>query len=85
MHASSLGLRVFAGFVGSMVLALTWKAGLVLLVWSAVDYVLTMMKMKSDMKMTKQEVREEYKESDGNPVIKSRIRRLRRAMRRSSP
>ena len=26
-HASSLGLRVFCGFVGSMVLALTWKAG----------------------------------------------------------
>ena len=34
------------------------------------------------MKMTKQEVREEYKETDGNPVIKSRIRQLQRAMRR---
>jgi flagellar biosynthetic protein FlhB len=82
VHASSLGLRVFAGFVGSMVFALTWKAGLVLLVWAAVDYVLTLMKMNSDMKMTKQEVREEHKESDGNPAIKSRIHRLRRAMRR---
>jgi flagellar biosynthetic protein FlhB len=40
------------------------------------------MKMNSDMKMTKQEVREEHKESDGNPIIKSRIHRLRRAMRR---
>jgi flagellar biosynthetic protein FlhB len=82
VHASYLGLRIFAGFLGSMVFALTWKAGLVLLVWSAVDYVFTLMKMKSDMKMTKQEVREEHKESDGNPVIKSRIRRLRGAMRR---
>jgi len=34
------------------------------------------------MKMTKQEVREEHKESDGNPIIKQRIHRLRRAMRR---
>jgi flagellar biosynthesis protein FlhB len=82
VHASSLGLRVFAGFVGSMVFALTWKAGLVLLLWSAVDYALTVMKMSSDMKMTKQEVREEHKESDGNPIIKQRIHRLRRAMRR---
>jgi flagellar biosynthesis protein FlhB len=82
VHASSLGLRVFAGFVGTMVFALTWRAGLVLLLWSAVDYVFTLMKMNSDMKMTKQEVREEHKESDGNPVIKSRIHRLRRAMRR---
>jgi flagellar biosynthesis protein FlhB len=83
VHASSLGLRVFAGFVGSMVFSLTWKAGLVLLFWSGIDYVLTLVKNKSDMKMTKQEVREEHKESDGNPVIKQRIHRLRRAMRRS--
>jgi flagellar biosynthetic protein FlhB len=82
VHASSLGLRVFAGFVGSIVYALTLKAGLVLLVWAAFDYTLTVMKMSSDMKMTKQEVRDEYKESDGNPVIKSRIRSLQRAMRR---
>lgn len=82
VHASSLGLRVFAGFVGSMILALTWKAGLVLLLWSAVDYLLTAMKMSSDLKMTKQEVREEHKETEGNPVVKSRIRRLQRAMRK---
>jgi len=82
VHASSLGLRVFAGFVGSMIFELTWKAGLVLLAWSAVDYVLTLKKMDSDMKMTKQEVRQEYKETDGNPVIKSRIRQVQRAMRK---
>jgi flagellar biosynthetic protein FlhB len=81
-HASSLGLRPFANFEGSMVLELTWKSGLVLVAWSAVDYVLTLKKMDSDMKMTKQEVRQEYKETDGNPVIKSRIRQLQRAMRR---
>jgi len=34
------------------------------------------------MKMTKQEVRQEYKETDGNPVIKGRIRQLQRAMRK---
>jgi flagellar biosynthetic protein FlhB len=44
--------------------------------------VLTLRKMESDMKMTKQEVRQESKETDGNPVIKSRIRQLQRAMRK---
>jgi flagellar biosynthetic protein FlhB len=82
VHASSLGLRLFATFVGSMVFTLTWKSGLVLLAWSAVDYVLILKKNQGDMKMTKQEVREEYKETDGNPVIKSRIRQLQRAMRK---
>jgi flagellar biosynthetic protein FlhB len=82
VHASSLGLRVFANFVGSMIFDLTWKSGLVLLAWSAIDYFLTLRKMDSDMKMTKQEVRQESKETDGNPVIKSRIRQVQRAMRR---
>jgi len=82
VHASTLGLRMFTSFVGSIVFAFTWKAGLVLLCWSFIDYVLTMMKMSSDMKMTKQEVRQEHKETDGNPVIKQRIRRLQRSMRR---
>jgi flagellar biosynthesis protein FlhB len=82
VHSSTLGLRLFTSFVGSIVFAFTWKAGLVLLCWSFIDYVLTMMKMTGDMKMTKQEVRQEHKETDGNPFIKSRIRRLQRAMRR---
>jgi flagellar biosynthetic protein FlhB len=38
--------------------------------------------MESDLKMTKQEVRQESKETDGNPVIKGRIRQLQRAMRK---
>jgi flagellar biosynthetic protein FlhB len=81
VHASSLGSRMFTNLVGSMVFELTWKSGLVLVAWSAVDYLLTLKKINSDLKMSKQEVREEYKETDGNPVIKSRIRQLQRAMR----
>jgi len=80
--SSSLGLRPFTNLVGSMLLDLTWKSGLVLAAWSAVDYFLTLKKMEGDLKMTKQEVRQEYKETDGNPLIKSRIRQLQRAMRR---
>jgi flagellar biosynthetic protein FlhB len=82
VHASSLGLRLFASFVGSMVFDLTWKSGLVLMAWSAVDYLFIFRKNQSDMKMTKHEVRQEYKETDGNPVIKSRIRQLQRTMRK---
>lgn len=80
--SSSLGLRPFTNLVGSMVIELTWKSLLVLAAWSAVDYLLTLRKMESDLKMTKQEIREEYKETDGNPFIKSRIRQLQRAMRK---
>jgi flagellar biosynthetic protein FlhB len=80
--SSSLGLRPFANLVGSMVIELTWKSLLVLAGWSAIDYFLTLKKMESDLKMTKQEIREEFKETEGNPFIKSRIRQLQRAMRK---
>jgi flagellar biosynthetic protein FlhB len=83
VHASSVGTRQFSGLVGSMVFELIWKSGLVLVAWSGVDYLLILRKNHSDMKMTQQEVREEYKETDGNPVIKSRIRQLQRAMRKN--
>jgi flagellar biosynthetic protein FlhB len=82
VHASSLGLRPYSTFVGSMVFELTWKSGLILVAWSGFDYMLTLKKINSDLKMSKQEIREEYKETDGNPVIKSRIRQLQRAMRK---
>jgi flagellar biosynthetic protein FlhB len=85
IHSSNLGLKPFASFVGSIVLELTWKSGLILLVWAVVDYVLTLKKMDSDMRMTKQEVRQEYKETEGSPIIKTRIRQLRRAMRKMTP
>jgi flagellar biosynthetic protein FlhB len=82
VRASSFGLRPFASLVGQMTYEAGWKSGLVLLAWSGVDYLLTRQKMESDLKMSKQEVKDEFKQTEGNPVIKGRIRRLQRAMRR---
>lgn len=84
VNASALGLRPFASFTGSMLFSLAWKSGLVLLAWSVVDYVLIRRKMTNDLKMTRQEIKEEHKELDGNPQIKQRIRQIQRAMRRKA-
>ncbi len=82
VHASYLDLRVVAALIGDMAFGVTWKSGLVMLAWSGVDYLLTWQKMEGDLKMSREEIKEEYKQSEGNPVIKQRIRRLRRQMRR---
>lgn len=82
VNASNLGLPAFSALVRDMVFELTWKAGLVLLTWAGVDYALTWKKMEGDLKMSKQEVREEHKETDGNPQVKGRIRQLRNRLRR---
>ncbi len=82
VHASYFNLRELSALVGSMAVEVGWKACIILLAWSGVDYMLTWQKMNSDMKMTREEVREEHKQTDGNPVIKNRIRRMRRRMRK---
>jgi flagellar biosynthetic protein FlhB len=82
IKASSFGLRALTSTMGSMIFEVGWKASMVLIAWAGVDYFLTWKKMEGDLKMTKEEVREESKQSDGNPLIKSRIRRLQRRMRK---
>ncbi len=82
VHASYFDLRELTSMLGSMAMEVGWKACLVLLAWSGVDYLLTWQKLNSDLKMTREEVREEHKQSDGNPHTKSRIRRMQRRMRK---
>jgi flagellar biosynthetic protein FlhB len=36
------------------------------------------------LRMSKQEIRDESKETDGNPQIKARVRRIQRDMRRAT-
>jgi flagellar biosynthetic protein FlhB len=65
-----------------MVFEIFWKSSLVLLAWAAVDYLAVWQKFEGDLRMSKQEVREELKQNEGNPATKGRIRRLQRQARR---
>ena len=56
--------------------ALWMAAGLLLI--AAVDVPLQLYQTGKKMKMTKQEVRDEYKNSEGKPEVKQRIRQLQR-------
>ncbi len=74
--------RPLAAFLGSVALEVSWKAALVLLAWSGVDYLLNRQKIARDLRMSREEIKQELKESDGNPTTKGQIRKLQRAMRR---
>ena len=82
MLASDASLWVTTRLLLSILFEVTWKASLVLLVWSVVDYFLTWRKTEGDLRMSRDEMRQESKETDGNPQTKMRIRRLQRQMRR---
>ena len=61
---------------------LALDAGMVTLAWSALDYAVEWVAWNKRMKMTKQQVRDEMKETQGNPQVKGRIRQVQHAMRR---
>lgn len=82
VRASDLGVRTFAAFLVSVVGELVWKSGLVLVGWAGVDYLLIRQKHEGDLKMSRQDMKDEAKQTEGNPLIKIRIRRLQRSMRR---
>jgi flagellar biosynthetic protein FlhB len=62
--------------------SLAAKAALVMVAWSALDYAIERMAWNKKLRMSKQEVRDELKETMGNPQVKGRIRRIQNAMRR---
>lgn len=51
-------------------------------VLSAGDYFLQRWQFERSLRMSKEELKEEYKESEGNPMIKSRIKSIQREMAR---
>lgn len=60
--------------VGNLVLNLGLKISLFFLIIAAADYMYQKHKFRTDSKMTKQEVKDEYKQQEGDPQIKSKIR-----------
>ena len=57
------------------VLAIALKISLVFFVLAFADWAYQKHKFKTDMKMSEQEVKDEYKNTEGNPQIKGQIRR----------
>ncbi len=82
VHASSLSVRPYMAFAFGRLFEIAWKSCFIMLLWSGIDYALQRWQHEKSMKMSKQEVRQESKDSEGNPEIRVRIRRLRRELRR---
>lgn len=79
-----------ANFLFATSFELIWKMGLVYIFIAIADFYYQKWKFKEDMKMTKQEVKDESKQMEGDPLIKSRIRsimrnKLRKLMMKNVP
>ena len=65
---------------GSLVIDFVMKAGLAFLVIAAADYGMVRWKFMQDQKMSFKEVKDEYKNSEGDPHVKAALRQRRQQM-----
>lgn len=72
-----------AVFMAGAALNITFKISLALLILSLADYAFQRYDYKSNLKMTKQEIKDETKQSEGDPKIKSKIRSMQIQMSRN--
>jgi flagellar biosynthetic protein FlhB len=77
-----LGVRESFGYITKAVNSLLWKMAFVLVVFGAAEMLRHRWMHYKDLRMSRQEIRDEHKEQEGDPHIKSRIRRLRRDLLR---
>jgi flagellar biosynthetic protein FlhB len=75
---STVRMELLGQDVYGLLLAAAW----LLFGWSAIDYIVEWQSRESRLKMSRQDLRDEYKETEGSPQIRGRIRNLQRQMRR---
>ena len=67
-----------ARFLGTSLMDVFWKAAVVFVAFGSIDLFRQMRRYRRDLRMSRQEIREEMKDLEGNPQMKARIRRLQR-------
>ncbi|MGI6083804.1 MAG: flagellar biosynthesis protein FlhB [Acetivibrionales bacterium] len=84
MKLMDLPVVSIAGYLIDTALGIAIKICFALLTISAADYYFQWRKYEKDIRMSKQEIKEEYKQAEGNPEIKSKIKHKQReiSMRR---
>lgn len=76
----ALPISASLGIIGRIVLQMGLSASILLIILSALDYAYQRFDYEKNLKMSKQDIKDEYKKSEGDPLIKSKIRERQRQM-----
>ena len=79
MDQSVWGILVYMASVAFKIILVVCLA---LIILAALDYIYQRWEFEKDLKMTKQEVKDESRQMEGDPLVKARIKRLQRDMAR---
>jgi flagellar biosynthetic protein FlhB len=67
-------------YLGSVSFKVAVTAGFVLLVMAAIDFGFQRFEHEKKLRMTREEVKREFKETEGDPMVRARIRSIQREM-----
>lgn len=79
---SLLDLNQTLIFLGKVAFLVLGKTCGIMIALAVIDFAFSRYEMEQKMKMTKQEVKEEFKETEGDPQLKARVRSVQQEMAR---
>ncbi|MPL99954.1 hypothetical protein SDC9_46176 [bioreactor metagenome] len=80
MQIGNLYLPTLGIEVKSLIVNIFIKITILLVVIAVIDYIVQYILFQKDIRMTKQEIKEEYKQMEGDPQIKSKMKQRQREM-----
>jgi flagellar biosynthetic protein FlhB len=72
------GVETGAKLVGDSLTELLWRGAGLFMLFGSIDLIRQRRRYGRDLRMSRQDIKEEFKETEGNPQMKMRIRRLMR-------
>lgn len=75
---STYGVAEMFAYLGRVTFKLLMGTGIFMLVIAIADYFFQRWQLEREMMMSKQEIKEEHKSREGDPMIKARIRKIQR-------
>ncbi|NBD22453.1 flagellar biosynthesis protein FlhB [Paenibacillus glycinis] len=80
MGLATVSIGNIFGFIASITIRLGLEIGAILVVLAVFDYFYKRYEHEKSLKMSKQDIKDEYKKSEGDPLIKGKIRERQRRM-----
>ena len=72
------GVETGARQVGASLTSLLWRGAGLFMLFGSIDLIRQRRRYARDLRMSRHDIREEFKETEGNPQMKMRIRRMQR-------
>ena len=82
LNIGNLYLPTMGVEVKSLLLGIFYRIAIFVVALAAIDYLVQILMHRKEMRMTKEEIKEEYKQMEGDPQIKSKIKQKQREMSR---